>query len=346
MNVNQQMPQKEIDSWSVWTPLDRSLYEGFYSRWNQHNSYEANFAYIQQECRDRAWKFFSDEILVTACVRGDASEFAFVLPPIGSVTEAARRLPDLCAQLADKTGRRVIIRKLQPDLHATLSVSKVFRNVPLETYKNPRELPEDIYPQIVAQTRFHDRFVGKQFVKLRNQVKTAHRSHQIHFHDLTQKNSMDVKKMIRCWANEQNVRLRSSKSSGKAPVGELGIDPDAYTIFCDSFSKLVDNELYFGRVMEVDGKVVAFCFAGRTSNGSAALYASLCQMRSRGLADCMIVDMMNVLALVNITNLNFGGSEGLNLFNFKNKWGTVDLIETNELEYVYKKNEGQEGIGK
>jgi len=151
--------------WTSWSPGDRSLYERFFAAWDQWGAYETNFAYVQQECRDQAWKFVSDDLLVTACARGRTSGFVFVLPPTGSVPHAVQILPQLCAQLAVGTGRRVILRKLPDDLHSALRAGSAFIPVPLETYKNPRELPDDIHPQVVAPARRLDCFTGAEFAR-------------------------------------------------------------------------------------------------------------------------------------------------------------------------------------
>lgn len=324
--------------WTPWRPGDRSLYERFFTAWDQPGSYETNFAYVQQECRDQAWKFVDDDLLVTACARGQTSEFVFVLPPTGSVPYAVRILPQLCAQLVAGTGRRVILRKLSNDLHAALRVDAAFTTVPLETYRNPRELPEDIHPQVVAPVRRRDGFAGGDFVKMRNNLRTAHRLHHISFRNLDVDNRDDVIAMITTWAREHNERLHLSDSAGKAPICAQGVDPAAYTVFCESLAPLVDDNLYFGRVMMVDGQVGAFTFAGRTSRKSASLYASICRYRTRGASECMIVDMLDLLARKGIELLNFGGSEGLDLFRYKKKWGANALIATQELEYLQQPN--------
>lgn len=322
------------DLWTPWGPEDRGLYERAFAVGDHPASYETNFAYVQQECREQAWKWRSGDLLVTACVRGPVSEFVFVLPPIGPIHQTAAVLPRLCAQLAARTGRRVILRKLPADLHAALAATGSFIPVPLEAYRNPRELPEDIHPQVVAPTRLQDDFGGSDFVKTRNHVKTARRLHHIEFRNLDPDNRGEAVAMIEAWAREHNERLRQSDSAGKTPVGDHGIDPAAFTIFCDRFAPLVDDRLYFGRLMIVDGRVGAFAFAGRTSATSAALYASVCRVRARGTSDCMIVDMLDRLAGRGVASLNLGGSEGLDLFRYKDKWRTSALITTQELEFV------------
>ncbi len=332
------------DPWTLWRPEDRPLYERFFATWDR-GSYEASFAYIQQECRDEAWKFVGDDLLVTACARGEASEFVFVLPPAGPVLRAARMLPQLCARLVAGTGRRVILRKLPDDLHAALQLNGAFIPVPLETYRNPRELPEDIHPQVVAPTRLHDDFDGGDFVKIRNNVKTVHRLHRIAFRNLDLDNRGDVTAMIEAWAREHNERLHRSSSSGKTPINAQGVDPAAYTIFCNRLAPLVDDLVYFGRVMMVDGQAGAFSFAGRTSGTSAGLYASICRLRTRGASECMITDMLDVLARHGIVSLNFGGSEGLDLFRYKDKWRTSALITTRELEYAPRLNSNPQSRG-
>ena len=321
-------------SWSPWDPRDRPLYERFFAAWDKQGSYEANFAYVQQECRDQAWKFACDDLLVTACARGRTSEFIFVLAPTGSLSHAVRILPELCAHLAAGTGRRVILRKLPGDLYAALRASAAFMPVPLETYQNPRELPEDIYPQVVAPTRRLDGFTGGDFVKTRNHMRTARRLHHISFRDLGFDNRDDVIAMIMAWARKHNERLCCSESAGKARVDAQGIDPAAYTVFCERLVPPAGQGVYFGRVMMVDGQVGAFSFAGRTSRRSAGLYASICLHRTRGASECMIADMLDLLARQDIKLLNFGGSESLDLFRYKNKWQASALLETQELEYL------------
>jgi len=141
--------------------------------------------------------------------------------------------------------------------------------------------------------------------------------------------------MIKAWAREHNERLRHSDSAGKTAIDSQGIDPAAYTVFCERLAPLVDDDLYYGRVMVVDGRVGAFSFAGRTSRKSAGgLYASICRYRTRGASECMIVDMLDLLARQGIELLNFGGSEGLDMFRYKNKWRTSALIATQDLEFL------------
>jgi hypothetical protein len=99
-------------------------------------------------------------------------------------------------------------------------------------------------------------------------------------------------------------------------------------------AELVDDRLYFGRIMLVDGLPGALTFAGRTASDTAALYVSICRSRTRGASDCMIADMLAHLKRQGLQFMNFGGSEGADLFWFKDKWGSCRHIRTHEFEFV------------
>lgn len=320
--------------WTAWAHSDRPLYEQRFSASEESGSYERNFGYVQQECRHQAWKFVEDDLLVTACSRSEESEFIFLLPPVGTASRAARRLPGLCRALSGRFGRRIVLRKLSLDLLAALRSDPAFICVPLETYRNPRELPEDIHPQVVAPTRTLDGFTGSAFVKVRNNMRNAHRAHEISFCNLGAGNRYEAIAMIRAWARAHDLRVSQSSIAGKAPADELGIDAAAYFVFCERMAELVDDHLYFGRVMLLDGEANALTFAGRTARDTAGLYASICLSRTRGTSECMIADILDLLARKGISLLNFGGSEGLSMFRAKKKWRPSALVETHELEFI------------
>lgn len=336
MNIAQPLKGIAGASWSPWSFEDRSLYEARFAKVDESGSYETNFAFVQQECRRSAWKFVSNDLLVTAYSGGPDSEFVFLLPPVGRAERAIEQLPGLCRDISLATGRRVVLRKQSAALAEALGGDSRFRPVPLETYRNPRELPEDIHPQVVAPTRLAGDFNGSGFVKLRNSLRNAQRTHDIAFCNLSASRRDSARSAIEAWARDHDLRVRQSSSAGKAPADGQGIDASAYTIFCDRMAALVDDRLYFGRIMLLDGVPSALAFAGRTASDTAALYVSICRSRTRGASDCMIADMLEHLKRHEIELMNFGGSEGADLFWFKDKWGSCRHIRTHELEFLGK----------
>lgn len=320
--------------WSKWSSADRTLYDTRFHTSHDEYSYENNFGYVQQECRYDAWKFIADNLLVTVCSRSETSEFAFILPTVGSQTAALAVLDRLCGQVREVCGRRVVLRKCSRLVLDALLNEGSFRIMPPEEYANPRELPEDIFPQVILDVTVSALLVGSCFVKTRNNIRNAKKHYDIEFCDLNEKNAANAVQVAHTWAKAYKARVANSASPAMIAVDGTGADPCAYTVFPTAMASLVDNRHYFGRLMILDGTPSGFCFSGRTASNTAASYASLCISSIRGTSELMIADTLQLLVDRGIAYFNLGGSESQGLFNYKRKWGAHALRSTFELEFT------------
>jgi hypothetical protein len=64
----------------------------------------------------------------------------------------------------------------------------------------------------------------------------------------------------------------------------------------------------------------------------AALYASLCTIGTWGAAETLVLAMAHTLKEAGIGLLNMGGAETKGLFDFKRKFGPIELIATFDME--------------
>lgn len=299
------------------------------------HTYENNLAYFQQECRHDAVEYRGDDYLCAAYTRSDDSDYVIVLPPVGNVSGFIRDAASICNYLQGVTKKRVVLRRVHGAVEEQLISSSCFRRKPHTEYENPRELPEDIYPQVIVDCSIAHELHGHSYMKIRNHIQKLRRTVNAECSQLEPDCKAELVQAIMTWAAEFNEKVRARQSEAEHKiVGSQGVDPDSYLVFCREFPEQVDNINYFGRVLRVDGKLVGFSFAGKTTENSAALYASLTMSSSRGSSEFLFADMIQTIHQSGTRFLNLGGAESEPLFRYKKKWEPFSLVNTYELEYT------------
>jgi hypothetical protein len=318
------------EGWTQVTVADEGLYESFFAQNTDMFSYENNWAFISQETRNGAIKYHRNGLLLTGVVRHEQSKFRFIFPPLGILGGSEAQLCSILHDLANNSDKRIVFRKLPQHLSDALVRTHKFTSVPANAFTHTRDLPEDIYPQVILNVRDTSRCESAHFVKIRNHLRhfSQHRPKTV---DLTADRIKDVVTLIEAWTEEYKRRGRYLFGDVSKP---LAVDSSAYSIFAHRFADRIDGYNYFSKIVYVDNRAVAFTLAGRTSPRSAALYGSISLTAYRGAAEHLIMQLIEDLATKDVDSLNMGGSETKGLFDFKNKFCTKELRYCYDAEYI------------
>lgn len=314
-----------------WLPItldDEKLYSDFFERTEDSLSYENNWCFVCQEARYGGIKYIHDHLLLTGIVRHVASPFLFVFPPLGSIDLYTESISGIAESLSAHTGKRIVLRKLTSQCADRVLSSGPFRHLSPEVFVHPRDIPEDIYPQVIVDVSTTRRLLSGAFMKVRNHI--AHFSlNRPNARTLTPEGVVDVVSLIGVW----NELYYSRHARHLSAPDKITVDNSAYSVFAERFAKSIDSQKYFCRLIYVGDAPVGFSFAGRISPKAAALYSSISLTSYRGASEYLLMDMLDMLASAGIEFLNMGGSETRGLFEFKSKFATSELRQCYDIEY-------------
>lgn len=317
-----------------WLPIvgnDETLYDSYFARSSDGLAYENNWAFIVQETRFGGFRYHQHDLLLTAVSRHSTSPFLFIFPPLGELSVFSGEIERLAAILRRVTGRRIVLRKLLPDLTRSLVGGTTFIPLAASEFTHPRDIPEDVYPQVIISVDDTVALATSKFVKTRNQLKYFSDTwREIVTPPLASHYRVEVANLAELW----NAAYRERLASENARADITKVDISAYTIFADVFGGRIDGMRYFGRLLFVGGNPVGFTFAGRVSEQAAALYCSLSLRKFRGAAEYLFVTLLKDLTAAGVRYLNLGGSETQGLFDFKRKFAVTELREACDLEYI------------
>jgi hypothetical protein len=238
----------------------------------------------------------------------------------------------IAEELATVSGRRVVLRKLLPDLKRELIRLGQFLPLAPDTFTHFRDVPEDVYPQVVISATQTLALATRRFMKTRNQLRHFERYSRPRVATLSSASHGDIADLATRWQEAYQDRQRTEEA-GIAKVFSA-VDPTAYTVFAEVFGDRCDANNYFGKLLYVRGVAVGFTFAGRVSQTGAALYCSLSLRTFRGSAEYLLMELLAELAGAGVDYLNMGGSETPGLFAFKRKFAVTDLRSADDLEFV------------
>jgi Phosphatidylglycerol lysyltransferase, C-terminal len=328
--VRRLLADRTATAWCRVDATDHSIFDQYAAQAPQDlYSYERSWAYYRQETRHLGLRRELDDNLWIAVIRYDDSPFVFVFPPIGPNGYRAATVRLIAAELRALTGRRVIFRKVTD--RGLVEIARLGEAVCIDPreFTDSRDVPEDVNPQIVIDVATSLAQVGSDFMRIRNHIRRFVVEREPAVQGLSGANVGDVKRLVQRWNEEGRDHFDSRRASTSAvAVANEG----AYTIFSDSFHNAIDDQTYFAHLVYVGGDVAGFVFAGRTSDQSAALYASLALTCYRGSSEFLIQTLLGSLARAGIRYLNMGGSETINLFRYKSKFAFAALRPAFDLE--------------
>jgi hypothetical protein len=308
---------------------DRELYSDYFDRNDDPYLYENNWAFVCQEARLAGVRYCDGDMLVSMVTKGVTSPNVILFAPLGDRRAFARTAGSLVAQVQELTGKRVVVRRVPPALRDALLQSGGFASFPVTSFTHACDVPEDVFPQTVIDTRRAAQLTGTVLQPLRNHINHVRRSHAVLVEDARSVQTSDIEELAARWQQQHHERM---VRQGNATVSEA--DASAYTTFLKHFGERLDDTEYFGRVLVIDGVLSGFAFAARTSPVCAALYASLCVLGVRGASEELIVGVVRALADAGVPFLNLGGAETKGLFDFKKKFCPVRLIESFDMQLL------------
>ena len=320
-----------FNNWSVLTEQDETLFQPYFNRPGLEHSYENNWLFVLQEMRNGAFKYCDGNNLVIAASKYDESPFIFVFPPWGTFDTFACKVNSIAQHLASVTGKQVVFRKVSEDRVGLLRANARLSTVAPSRFTNPRDIPEDTYPQVIIDIHDSIQCHGSHFVKIRNHVRFFKEHYHPTFADLTGENLDEVVYAIKGW--QQQYELRKANETDNNPDIPK-VDVTAYTCLAEKFSSRTDAVDYYSVVLYALGQPVGFALAGRTSGEDAALYCSVCKTGIRGGAESLHLRMLDRLSNGGIRYLNLGGAENEGLHNFKKKFAVHRMRATFDLMWV------------
>jgi len=312
------------DTWSVLTKSHEPLFRKHISAHEIPLSYERGWAYIRQQARLQGHWILYHGVLSTAVIKDHQSPFVFLLPPIGPEAVVLRLLPALAASLVKTTSKRVVLRKAPAAWEEKLG-RRGFRRVEPQAFQLAVDYPEDVYPQLVLETKVADTLRLPRLQKTRNQLTFFNKSYEASLATMHLSYRQALNDLVDRWAAAHNLR-------GDFKAGAVA-DAGAYHCLINDFAHRIDDKTYFGLVLAINNSPVGFCFAERSGPSSAALYASLTLRGLRGASEFLLVSLLSHLEKTGIRSINLGGSETLSLFRFKKKFDPVMEIHTVELGF-------------
>jgi hypothetical protein len=266
-------------------------------------------------------------MLVTMVTKDETSPNVILFAPLGDRRFFAHSATSLVAKVQEVTGKRVVVRRVPPALRESLIQSGGFTSVPVASFTHACDVPEDVFPQAVIDTRRAAELAGTAFQPVRNHINHLRKSYDVRVEDARFVQVSRVEELADRWQQQHYDRM---VRQGNATVSQA--DASAYTTFQKHFGDRLDDTEYFGRVLVIDGVLSGFAFAARTSHVCAALYASFCVLGVRGAAEELIVGVVRALIGAGVPFLNLGGAETKGLFDFKRKFCPVRLIETFDMQ--------------
>jgi hypothetical protein len=318
--------------WSPIDPTDEALFDMMFERSIDQLAYENNWAFIAQESRFGGLRYYDGDILLAAVARHPASPFIFVFPPLAGRRIFPEDLMEIAGALRRKTKRRVVFRKMLRDGSDIFLRTPSFTLIAPERYDHPRDIPEDIFPQVVLFVEESLRANGRQFVKIRNQVQHFKTIYHPFVDNLSESALPQIANLVQQW-HDSYRRGRAKLTDGDLAVAQV-VDTSAYTVFANLFGGRCDGSRFFGKLVFVADSVVGFAFAGRVSSTAAALYCNISLREFRGSSEYLLRALLTDLAESGIQYLNMGGSETKGLFSFKQRFAVKELREAVDLEYI------------
>jgi hypothetical protein len=321
---------ERASGWSLIRPEDEALYLRISQQEEPDvESYEGSWAFLTQETRNLGMKRVKNGVLWVAVIRYDASPFVFVFPPVGSRRYCARDVRSIDAQLRALTGRRVVFRKVAGLQFVDIMRLQEAVSLQSDHFTDPRDIPEDVRPQVIIAVDESLAREGTHFMKIRNHLRRFIEDRHPRVELLSPGNSCDVGRLVKRWNDEGRSHFQATPGCPAEPVSA---NEGAYTIFAERFANQIDGQHLFGRMVYVDWEPVGFAFAGRTSDTGAALYSSLTLTRFRGASEFLITCILEDLQRAGIRHLNLGGAETDKLFRFKSKFHVVSLRPAFDVE--------------
>ncbi|MGH9929084.1 MAG: phosphatidylglycerol lysyltransferase domain-containing protein [Pyrinomonadaceae bacterium] len=316
--------------WSPVTVQDEYVYTSYFALSHAPFSYEQNWAFIAQETRFGAMKYEDNGLLLTAVIKAEDSGFIFILPPCGDTSDFGLRIAGVAAELAARSTRRVVLRKLPLELYQQVLSTNRFRTIPASAFIHPRDVPEDQFPQVVIDISATLAMQGAKFRRLRNNISYFARQCKPEVLNLRPSICKEVINCIAAWSRNYNQKHAGRSLDAEEPT----VDLTAYTVLAEQFAPLIDNSKYFAKVLRVDGCLVAVTLAGISGNDCAAQYVNLSALRVRGCAEFIVLELLRELSRAGLLYLNMGGAETEGQFLFKKKFDVHLLKESFEVEYI------------
>lgn len=331
------VPEGLLDAgWTRISAADESIYRSFFADSADSLSYENTWAFIRQETRVWGYRYHDGDILITATIKQPDSPFILILPPLIRAPDqtnaaVAGRCVKLASSLRRMTHRRVVFRKLPLDWFArAMETGWCVQRYPHE-FLCPRDVPEDILPQVIISCPSTLSCQGAAFAKVRHHLNQFRRIHRPRFLPLSTSAEQDVRELVERWNREYTDRVLSSNESG---ILQLAIDNSAYTIFASEFAGRIDNDRYFAVILYSENTPVGFIFAERVTHESAALYCSVSLTAYKGSSECLMMELLRLLVASGVKWLNLGGAETEGLFKFKCKFDAKALRPSHDAEVV------------
>lgn len=318
--------------WSALSAADERLYQQMFSRSTDSVAYENNWAFLVQEGRFGAYRYWVDDLLLSAVRRHPASPYIFIFPPLGSLAGFAERAASIAQELSVSTGLTVVFRKIRRPTVDDMLQSGSFVVVDPLRYKHSRDLPEDVFPQVVISVDETLAANSARFVKTRNQVRFFRTRFCWDLTDLEGSDQAGIDALVRRWSLAREAAMNPQRPADEKAI--MAVDTSAYTVFAASFGETRNRDTYFAKVLRVDDVIIGFTFAGRVSAVGAALYCCMTLRAYRGATEFLLRGLLEDLSRSGIHLLNMGGSETKGLYAFKMKQSLVELRDAMDVEYA------------
>ncbi len=311
-------------NWTQLSITDEDLYLKYAEMCEEPYCYENNWAFLVQESRYTAVRYWDGENLCTLVSKNASSEFVFLFVAPFNLRLILPKIQRIVRYIIHSTGKRVIVRKLPVYLAEQISTYSKNHLVEPDKFSFANEVPEDIFPQVIVSTLPIIQMDGHSWMRVRNHVSHFERQHTFRFMSLTSEHVKDAQLAISAWNSNKNLADGDS--------GLLGIDISAYRVFAENFAHRIDDQLYFAKLAYADNRPIGFQLAGRVSKEAAALYCNIVLTTTRGGAERCLKEFCVYLAKHGVQYLNLGGSEVQGLYKYKCKFQPIAYVKTVDIE--------------